>query len=972
MNSKVKRIINNLKNGKITMSDIPDEYELDPNIVKVERELGLRKAGHRGFDVLSQQFFVEEKYTTITFDTFEEYYHFLDGDIYNDSCYYQYDFKDKFSKNLGLDKDKLLSKKSFIRETIDNSLYAKGEIKDYKKNEKAKKKKTKEWIERFHSCKSYDQFQKTCNFYNRKNFDIDFFLFEYLFFWQSNLEQLDILKKYLWNDNDFRTNVILTFYLMNPSSDIINQYFCPEVSDNQNAKRKSMLRNFVKVITEGHVKQVARCYFDEETHFYCEKTTVFPCIQNDTEFYFIRSFETFDEFVEYRNGDLKNCDFSNVLDFKIDYTKYITDPTTHFAKQENDNLTYRVKKQYLNNKFIVEQYWIDKSELCIKSRKKEFTYFFDFVDFLNRDLSYADLLYCDKLINLSNTDGIILKNAKIRSNVCKKLGIPYTPFTYNKKLLKDFSNIEKNELEIIPDLHKPKELTFYNCSSTTEYVGRIDSEIAYVSDLHLLHRIINAGCFTKDDITYTLQKIVNNIMKVNNRFILIGGDTSSDFSIFELFVKILKKNNDCHEFIFILGNHELWPFQNLNLDDIIEKYRTLLQTNKMYLLHNDLLYYNENNGIKIIPFAELMSLDKSDILKVTQNSRHVIFGGTGFSGYNEHFNADSGIYQATINRSQEIQESKKFEQLYSKLTDVLEKRNTIIFTHMPKSDWCKNPDYHDYFVYISGHTHKNIFFDDGIQRIYADNQIGYKNENVHLKILVMDRDFDNFEHYKDGIYEISDKDYQEFYRGKNIEMTYTRETNILYMLKKKGFYCFIHQSESGSLTLLNGGSRKTLNSKDIQYYYDNMDYMIDSIKNPLDRYSIYQKNIANEIKKIGGLGQIHGCIIDIDYFNHIFVNPLDLTITSYNANDIINKHVYPNIPTLLERKCPELYTNYLKLIGSNQLTKIQACTNIDSQPKKYLKTDIYQMSRELKKMQKLNSCILTTWYEKPIKKIRRK
>ena len=52
----------------------------------------------------------------------------------------------------------------------------------------------------------------------------------------------------------------------------------------------------------------------------------------------------------------------------------------------------------------------------------------------------------------------------------------------------------------------------------------------------------------------------------------------------------------------------------------------------------------------------------------------MILGGLGFSGYNEEFNANDGVYRATVDRNTEIQESKKFEQLYDKLTDVLAKK----------------------------------------------------------------------------------------------------------------------------------------------------------------------------------------------------------------------------------------------------------------------------------------------------------
>lgn len=47
-------------------------------------------------------------------------------------------------------------------------------------------------------------------------------------------------------------------------------------------------------------------------------------------------------------------------------------------------------------------------------------------------------------------------------------------------------------------------------------------------------------------------------------------------------------------------------------------------------------------------------------------------------------------------------------------------------------------------MYVSGHTHRNMFFDDGVKRIYADNQIGYRNESPHLKSFLMDGEYDYF------------------------------------------------------------------------------------------------------------------------------------------------------------------------------------------------------------------------------------
>lgn len=295
-------------------------------------------------------------------------------------------------------------------------------------------------------------------------------------------------------------------------------------------------------------------------------------------------------------------------------------------------------------------------------------------------------------------------------------------------------------------------------------------------------------------------------------------------------------------------------------------------------------------------------------------------------------------------------------------------KNTVVFTHNPKKDWCTDSELYKDVVYISGHTHRNEFYDDGDYRVYSDNQIGYRNEYPHLKSFLISNEYDCFADYKDGIYEISGAEYNDFYRGKNIQMTFNRTVNILYMLKKNGYYCFIHKAKNGSLSMLNGGALKRLDEKDINYYYVHMDEVIAYIRGPLDKYMEIMEFISDEIKRLGGLGTIHGCIIDIDWYNHVYVNPVDFKVTGYWALNIIEKYVYPDVPSLLEAECPELYGNYLKLIEQNNnssLVPVVEKNEIGVLPEEYLDTDIYKVSRELKKMQKLRTNILSSWYEKP-------
>lgn len=1000
VNSEIEDIIWKLESGLLKVEDVPEEFALDFYIIETERKLGLRKSGRRGFDIIAQKFFVEEDWLhkdlsgdlvsnphKTTFDSFEEYYEFLDGDIYKNACYYQYAFEDEFSQSLNLSIKRLKRKKSFVTETIDDYSYAlsQDEIESYERCEKTNKKHIKQWLDKFNACDTYKQFKKVCSDYEKSTVSkyelIGFFFFQYAFDAQHNKKHLDVLMEYLSKDYYFGGNVVQGLCLIHAPEDILDKYDFSQGSAVTNRRRKKELKDFVEDLKNQNFEMTVKGYFDKTTHFYCEKTRVYryynyrgrKTLDWEHSVDVCRVFETFDEFVKYRNSNLKHCDLSGAIDLDVDFSKYETDDTTRLPVREGEALSCEVLKIYENGKFIVCQVWRNKNKKIVKQRVHKFSYFFDFVAFLKGDLSDADLILCIGMKNLSDTDGINLNGARMTSELCEQFNIQYKSYNYDEKLIGEFPTVEKNEEETALVLQSSREIGSPDNDSLLEdaenkLLWEFLNRISYISDLHLMHRIKNAGCKSKEDIIFTIRKIVDDIVAESTSLTLIGGDVSADPSIFEMFVKMLRRvtGSKRRVFVFVLGNHELWDFPKSSVDEIVDKYRNVLKENGMYLLQNDLFYRNEYDDMGIIPYDELIQADNQTILEKLRCARLTVLGGLGFSGYNKKFNADNGIYQKTVDRNTEIQESKKFERLYDKLTDVLAKKNTIIFTHMPKRDWCADKNYHDDFVYVSGHTHRNVFFDDGVKRIYADNQIGYRNENPHLKNFIMDGEYDYFGDYEDGVYEITSQEYQNFSRGKNIPMTFNRRVNVLYMLKKNGYYCFIHKAKTGSLSILNGGALKKLNAKDVNYYYDNMDSMIASIGTPLKEYTAYQESISNEIRNIGGSGRIHGCIIDIDYFNHVYVNPVDMTVRSYWASDIVNKLVYPTVTALLENKCPELYANYMKLIEgekSNPLAVKETKNEVSLLPQEYLGTDIYKASREIKKMQRLNSNVLTTWYD---------
>lgn len=996
---KIKDIICQLKAHKISPFEVPEEYENNNQILDFERKRGLRVTGRRGFDVISNSYFVEEElFRSIDypykrnivqrFDSFDAYFDYLNGDIYQKACYTFCNVSDITTSKQKINTNRLMEPKSFVEHNIDTySLPLSSEELDQYENGKDTHVQCKQWVARFNTCASLIDFKEIASKYMRtasitSTVGISFFLFNYIFHFSEDIQRLSAIADYIFSTPRLtgEYDLICALCTVYKTDEILQYVKCSKDKNPSLYDLRNDIRTYIRALKSDQLRFIKEAYFDKKTHYFVERTQIrlksgYGRILSTL----YRYFESFDSFAAYRNRDLTLCDLSSFYKSNIDFTSYIVDETTRFPVQTNIPLNYFTDKFYRNGYFFVIQTWSNPLGYTIKTYKHKFQYFFDFVAFLKGDLSNADLILCDGLEHLSEWECINFSNAKLKSSLMEKFGLKYVPYKINAETILTFNQSERNER------HPPLVSRFDEESISTSPRSNSDSlipnpnfshksqRIHYISDIHLMHRINNAACKSLEDILYVIRKIVDQISSEYANILLIDGDIASSFSVFRLFVSSLAKSISHKTIVvFTLGNHELWDFPSESLDNIAAKYRTLLNSYGMYFLHNDLLYkvdcdpsVPKDNGVRVLHYQTLCGMSREQISKNLKNARFVILGGLGLSGYNSKFNADNGIYRGTLNRDEEIKETKKFEALYNALLPILSRKNTIILTHTPKSDWCQNSRPDKNFVYISGHTHKNFFHDDGEHRVYSDNQIGYHNESVHLKSFLIDNDYDLFEDYKDGIYKITNVQYNDFYRGKRLQMTFTRSTHHLYMLKRSGYYCFIAEFQNGNLSILNGGALKSLSIPDITYYYDNMESMIRKINEPLSKFTAFQDNIASFIKKIGGSGEIHGCIIDINFYNHIYVNPSDLTITAYYATDIIYKVVYPSVPALLEANCPSMFEQYTKLIGTNPSNPIapKHDTHLSIPIQEYLETDIYKASREIKKMQKLHSNILTSWYE---------
>lgn len=996
---EIKQIIRQLKTYEMDVRDVPKEVCYHKDIIEAERKFGLRKAYNRGYDAVHELFFVEEKLfnyregemeccnNKLTFPTFEEYYDYLDGDIYESACYKFLDFQEyiDYIRDKEINVDALVKRETFLTETIDDLTIevSEEEVSAYREKE-SNKSLIEKWIKKFNACKTADDLAAMVKKYDKSKLkdDIDVILFFYCYIFSDVMDQdrfkaiMNYISTGLYPEYKLRY-ALCSIY--NPQDVLDNYKYSKDSIDAKTTfyTHKRKIKNHIKELEAGKIEIRKRYYFDKRLNYFCEQTEAFP-IPDKIGCYiysYKRIFFNFDQFVAYTRGDLRGADLSGALELNVDFHNYKIDKTTRLPITSKGDFTCEINKKYENGKFVVNKEWRTKEGCLVKKNTFETPYFFDFVYYLKGDLSGADLVSCDGLKNLkAGYEKIDFSGANMTSTMCEKFGVAYEKYDLNTNVIGSFPITEKNEKDTSDMMEESMELrAVHGEELSVDILGEHNwycTRIYYVTDLHLMHYLQNMQCKSKQDVIYALTKISEEIANKSGDIILIGGDVCSDFHIFQQFVnKLSNQMDENQKIVFVLGNHEFWEFPGQNMDEIVATYRRVIEDNGMYLLHNEILYENPDQEFHIIPYEELITVSSETLKRRLQRTRLVILGGTGFSGYNESFNANQGIYRNTLNRAEEIAESKKFETLYEKVQPAICDKKTIIFTHTPKCDWSVDATPYKNLVYVSGHTHRNEFYDDGEYRIYADNQIGYSGREIHTKCFLMDSEYNIFADYEDGIYEITADQYMDFYRGKNIKMNFGREINILYMLKKKGYYCFIHESTYGVLSILNGGALRHLERTDVKYYYDHMDEITSAIESPLNQYLDVQRRISEEIKQIGGDGRIHGCIIDIDWYNHIYVNPIDMKIVGYWAENMINKLVYPDIPSLLKVECPDYYKNYQKLLKEEGIHLLLPEKNkrneVILQPQKYLGTDIYRASREIKKMQKLTtSNILTVWYEK--------
>ena len=515
--------------------------------------------------------------------------------------------------------------------------------------------------------------------------------------------------------------------------------------------------------------------------------------------------------------------------------------------------------------------------------------------------------------------------------------------------------------------------------------GSVDV-IYYITDIHLEHQLVKQP---SDIVRLSLPEIRRRIngkiaellasVPSTHCTLLIGGDVADSVELEALFYEQLDSFDGWRgKIIAVLGNHELWDGDPTGLkparpiDEIVADYRQAMPR-RATLLENELLIVYKGLRSEILDEKTILNASVEELAEACANSTFLLLGGIGFSGLNPVYNAEMGLYRATVSTEEDIARSKRFRAMYEKVLASAENLRVIVLTHTQMADW-SDARYNPKWIYVSGHTHQNTFL---LQRdgtaVFSDNQVGYRPKHWHLNSFTIDaHKYDPFKDLPDGIYPIAREQYVEFNRCQGIMMQSMKYPGDLYALKHDGVYMFVLESASG-LCLLEGGRRHKLDY-DIDYYFDNLPEYVRKVHCAFAPYQKALSMISDEVSTIGGAGTIHGCIVDIDWFNHVYLNPFDGKVTPYFAMNTTGKLVYNNMESLLKSSPfpPQLtggvsmLTRYSSLAKEKRLPILSRNVNkkwdLAMVPQVVLDRSMYEPSRIMRSIQYIfDQNVLRIW-----------
>ena len=110
---------------------------------------------------------------------------------------------------------------------------------------------------------------------------------------------------------------------------------------------------------------------------------------------------------------------------------------------------------------------------------------------------------------------------------------------------------------------------------------------------------------------------------------------------------------------------------------------------------------------------------------------------------------------------------------------------------------------------------------------------------------------------------------------------------------------------SKGISIVNGGvTKKLTNSTDMSWICENFDVVLSKYLQIITPLRNAQEQLSKELKELGLSGEIHGCIVDIDFYHHIMLNPADGSMTFYFSSEfgmVLNLDSFEDVIKSIER-----------------------------------------------------------------------
>lgn len=145
--------------------------------------------------------------------------------------------------------------------------------------------------------------------------------------------------------------------------------------------------------------------------------------------------------------------------------------------------------------------------------------------------------------------------------------------------------------------------------------------------------------------------------------------------------------------------------------------------------------------------------------------------------------------------------------------------------------------------------------------LYADNQVGYENNNIAFKEATTGLISNPYREMMDGLYQTTVDDYLKFnrYLGEYVgdgNLLYRRcQNGTLYVVKRKGYYGFFIIStkrDSRGISIVNGGMTKKLTaSTEISWICENFDIVVSKYLQLLLPLRKVEEELSKELKELG-------------------------------------------------------------------------------------------------------------------------